>query len=56
MPLVASIRARRRRDGSVYFSVLYRRDGKQASTSFEDFASASRFCDLVAKFGPENAR
>src|SRR5690349_14232737 len=55
MPVMASLRARRRKDGSEYFSVLYRLDGKQTSTSFGDFAEAQTFCKLATKFGPENA-
>jgi hypothetical protein len=35
--------------------VLYRLQGKQTSTSFDDFESASRFCELTTKFGPANA-
>lgn len=52
---MASVRTRTRKDGSKYFAVLYRFNGKQTSTSFEDLASASAFCDLVTKFGPANA-
>jgi hypothetical protein len=35
--------------------VLYRLDGKQSSTSFEDLASAKEFQKLVDKFGPAKA-
>jgi len=35
--------------------VLYRLDGKQSSTSFEDLASAKKFQKLVDKFGPAKA-
>lgn len=52
---MASLRARKRKDGSEYFAVLYRLLGKQTSTSFDDFESASRFCELATKFGPANA-
>jgi hypothetical protein len=52
---MASIRARSRKDGSEYFSVVYRLHGKQSSTSFVDFTSAKKFVDLANKFGPENA-
>ena len=52
---MASLRARKRKDGSEYFAVLYRLQGKQTSTSFDDFESASRFCELATKFGAENA-
>ena len=52
---MASLRTRTRKDGTEYYAVLYRLRGKQTSTSFDDFASASRFCDLATKFGAENA-
>lgn len=52
---MASLRARHRRDGSEYFAVLYRMNGRQSSSSFHDFSSAARFRDAVNKFGPENA-
>jgi hypothetical protein len=35
--------------------VLYRLDGKQSSTSFEDLASAKKFQKMVDKFGPAKA-
>jgi hypothetical protein len=52
---MASVRTRARKNGTEYYAVLYRFNGKQTSTSFEDFASASKFCDLATKYGPENA-
>jgi integrase len=52
---MASLRAGKRRDGSAYVQVLYRLDGKQSSTSFEDLASAQKFQKLVEKFGPAKA-
>lgn len=52
---MASLRARMRKDGTEYFAVLYRLQGRQTSTSFDDFESASRFCELATKFGPANA-
>ena len=52
---MASLRTRTRADGSEYYAVLYRYNGKQTSYSFQDFLSASKFCDLVTKFGPVNA-
>lgn len=52
---MASLRARTRKNGTEYYAVLYRLQGKQTSTSFDDFESASRFCDLASKFGVENA-
>jgi hypothetical protein len=44
-----------RKDGSRYLQVLYRVDGRQTSTSFEDPASATRFKELVDKYGPAKA-
>ncbi len=44
---MASLRTRGRKDGSTYYAVLYRRDGRQPSTSFEDLTSAAKFRDLV---------
>ena len=44
-----------RNDGSTYAQVLYRLDGKQSSTSFEDLASAKKFQKLVGQFGPAKA-
>ena len=52
---MASLRSRTRANGTEYFSVLYRLDGKQTSTSFEDFESASKFKKLVDQFGPARA-
>jgi len=52
---MASLRTRHRKDGTNFYSVLYRLNGKQSSLSFDDFTSASRFCNLANKFGPENA-
>jgi len=53
---MASLRnGKQRKDGTRYVQVLYRMDGKQTSTSFQDLASATRFKELVEKFGPEQA-
>ncbi|OBF68808.1 integrase [Mycobacterium sp. 852002-51971_SCH5477799-a] len=52
---MASLRSGTRKDGSTYVQVLYRLDGKQSSTSFEDVASAMKFQKLVDKFGPDKA-
>jgi hypothetical protein len=46
MALMASLRARNRTDGSAYYAVLYRLDGKQSSTSFKNLAD---------RFGPAKA-
>ncbi|MEC4841105.1 hypothetical protein R2360_16830 [Mycobacteroides chelonae] len=56
MPAMASLRnGKPRKDGSQYVQVLYRMGGKQTSTSFQDLATATRFKELVEKFGPEQA-
>lgn len=52
---MASIRSRTRKDGTEYYAVLYRQDGKQSSLSFDDYLSATRFCDVINKFGVQNA-
>jgi hypothetical protein len=52
---VSSLRSGTRRDGSTYVQVLYRLNGKQSSTSFEDLASAQKFARLIDKFGPAKA-
>jgi integrase len=52
---MASLRPVTRKDGTGYVQVLYRLDGMQSSTSFEDLASATKFKGLVEKFGPEQA-
>ena len=53
---MASLRnGKPRKDGTRYVQVLYRMDGKQTSTSFQDLGSATRFKELVEKFGPEQA-
>jgi hypothetical protein len=52
---VASIRIRQRKDGTGYTSVLYVRQGKQTSTSFNDHAEALRFQDVCNRLGPAEA-
>jgi hypothetical protein len=44
----APLRAGTRRDGKTDVQVLYRLDGKQSSTSFEDPASAKKFQKALA--------
>lgn len=53
---MASIRPDKRRDGSPYWSVLYRFEGKQRSSSWNDEADANRFKLLIETLGPEQAR
>ena len=50
---MASLRVAR--TGSTYHAVLYRLDGKQTSTSFEDLPTATKFKNLADKFGPAKA-
>ncbi|MGX9673488.1 tyrosine-type recombinase/integrase [Mycobacterium sp. HM-7] len=52
---MASVRPRRRKDGSPYWSVLYRHAGKQTSKSFPDPTQAVNFCKLVDVLGPDKA-
>jgi hypothetical protein len=52
---MASLRSGKRRDGSGYVQVLYRLNGKQSSTSFEDLPSATKFQKQVDKFGAAKA-
>lgn len=52
---VASIRERQRRDGSPYFSVLYRLDGQQTSLSVNDRQEAEYVCELINRLGPARA-
>ncbi|WP_310773655.1 tyrosine-type recombinase/integrase [Mycobacterium sp. Z3061] len=52
---MASIRQRERKDGSVYWAVLYVLDGKQSSSSFDDHREAVDFQTLANKAGPSKA-
>jgi hypothetical protein len=52
---VASLRIRRRKNGSTYTSVLYVLNGKQTSSSFNDHAEAVRFQVLANKTNPAKA-
>jgi integrase len=55
VPVIASIRPRYRKDGSPFWAVLYRLDGKQTSSSFNDYAEAQRFQDVATRLGPAEA-
>lgn len=55
MLLMASLRSMSRKDGTEYVQVLYRLNGKQTSTSFEDAESATKFKALVEAVGPKKA-
>lgn len=52
---VASIRRRERKDGSLYWSVLYTLDGKQTSSSFNNPQEAVEFQTLANKTNPTKA-
>jgi hypothetical protein len=52
---MVSIRARKKADGTPYWAVLYRLNGKQTSTSFGDFVEATQFREIANKHGIENA-
>jgi integrase len=52
---MASLRNMTRKNGTAYVQVLYRLNGKQTSTSFEDASSAAKFRDLVDAVGPVKA-
>lgn len=52
---MASTRIRTRKDGTSYTSVLYRADGQQRSTSFDDHAAALRYLKLLEQVGPDEA-
>lgn len=53
---MASIRPDKRKDGTPYWSVLYRLNGRQCSTSFTKENDATRFKILVETVGPASAR
>jgi integrase len=52
---VATVRVRKRKDGSTYSQVRYRLDGVESSASFDDHAEALQFCDLATRLGPAKA-
>ncbi|MEC4856701.1 site-specific integrase [Mycobacteroides chelonae] len=52
---MASIRKRTLKDGTEYWAVLYRRNGKQTSTSFGDPDTAVKFTKLAETVGIEAA-
>jgi integrase len=52
---MASIRERKRKDGSVYWSVLYVLNSKQTSSSFNDLSEALRFQQLANRTSPGKA-
>jgi len=52
---MASVRERKRKDGTLYWAVLYRHNLKQTSKSFPDPVQAANFCKLVDALGPDRA-
>lgn len=52
---MASMRPRTRKDGSAFWEVLFRHDGRQRSLSFETAEHGQRFRDLVDLIGPAKA-
>ncbi len=48
---MVSLQNMTRKNGTAYVQVLYRLNGKQTSTSFDDAASAEKFRDLVDAVG-----
>jgi len=50
---MASIRARKRADGSVAYAVLYKHRGQQTSVTFDTEHSAGEFCDSIELIGAE---
>lgn len=52
---MATVRVRKREDGSTYSQVRYRLDGVESSASFNDHAEALQFCDLANRLGPAKA-
>jgi hypothetical protein len=52
---MASMRPRTRKDGSTFWEVLLRHDGRQRSLSFETVEHAGKFKDLVGLVGPGKA-
>lgn len=51
-----SVRFRERKDGSPYWQVRFRENGRESSVSWEDPIAAQRFDDLVRQVGPAKAR
>ena len=52
---MASVRKRKRKDGTPYWSVLYNIAGKQASTSFNDPGDAETLRELINRVGAARA-
>lgn len=52
---MASLRERKRRDGTTAWAVLYSLDGRQTSATFDDEKTAQRFADAVDSIGARRA-
>lgn len=52
---MASIRSRKRRNGTTGYSVLYALDGRQTSVTFDTADDAEQFRDMVDKLGARRA-
>ena len=52
---MASMRPRCRKDGSTFWEVLFRHDGRQRSLSFETADHAGKFKELIDLVGPGKA-
>lgn len=52
---MATVRVRKRKDGSAYSQVRYRLDGVESSASFDDHAEALQFRELATRIGPAKA-
>jgi integrase len=53
---MAWIKPRERRDGSIYYAVMFREDGKQSSVSWDDYEDAQSCKQLIDQVGPGRAR
>lgn len=53
---MASTRIRKRADGTLYTSVLFREHGAQRSLSFDDHAEALQVAKLIDKYGPAEGK
>jgi len=53
---VATIRERKRRDGTVAYAVIYTAEGRQTSDTLPDLKSAQRYRDMVNALGGIKAR
>ncbi|WP_236147684.1 hypothetical protein [Mycolicibacterium sp. CH28] len=53
---MATVRSRERKDGSTYWQVRFRADGKESSESLDNEADAEAFRALVERVGGRRAR